>query len=1035
MAGNQTKLLIMITLMASLCLPHPALAQDANYFRKTYTIDDGLPNDHVRWITQDSSGFLWICTWDGLARFDGSEFKTYRHNPKDTSSVAFFEIIKALVDSENRLWVFAGGRLCRYNPLQDNFIRYDILEFLPRPDSGVTRHLNTMEIDPFGRLLCCCTDGLFSYNATADRFEKARFDGWPRSALPGYITFDDTGNLWLFCDRPGRRSGDLLKCSYSEGGIISILDKLAYYQPLSTQFYNNETLHITAVSGTNGSVWFYTSKGLLLLNGDTLRSFHGMVPRDDIPAGRSMIWSIPGRGLRIGHPGHDVPDSLFRAGEIQNVIAYFEDNQQNIWFSDISNSSTRSGLSLVYRTGTHFRHYLVDGITPEPDLIFGLATDARGNIWAGGRPNNRLLMIRPDGVAEKIPLPFSPVKYYNMPRNIIPDRKGNLWIAFFQDYLFQLNPETMEFHDYSWIFDKEKVQGTLPLFRIVRPLENGRMFAAGGGRMYVFDPSSGDVITESSPHFWDMYSVHQAADGSLWIGLSGRLLHCNSELQQQEVIEISDQLYNIEDICPGDSSDLWLALLGGGIARYSISSGEVNFFSSFDGLAHNTVYSLLRDDAGNLWASHDLGISMLNIKTGSFVNYDEKDGLMIREFDSEAAFRDTGGDFLFGGVGGIVRFSPGTVNQSRHESPAELLISDFRISGNIVGQALPISGDASITLPKGTDNFQAGFVKPDFRYGDQLRYRFMLAGINEEWNTTDSRHRWVNFTGLKPGKYRFVVQATGLKGGWRHQASLYVTIPPYFYQTIFFKVVLVCIVLAVISLFFLMKLKQIRLNEKKIQEQLKLETLRGQMNPHFIYNSLNSINYFLSLNDPRSANQYMTDFSRLMRAIMTNSSHDFITLDAEIETLRDYLALEHLRFSDKFDWVIEVDDRIDAVNTEVAPSLIQPFVENAVWHGLRGVEGRKGMLSVRISPGENKSLVCVVEDDGVGRMLSMRLKTGDLKKRRSRGMALVRERLALIGSVRKSKYSVTVSDLFPGRSECGTSVRLELPCNLVFKNE
>ena len=176
-----------------------------------------------------------------------------------------------------------------------------------------------------------------------------------------------------------------------------------------------------------------------------------------------------------------------------------------------------------------------------------------------------------------------------------------------------------------------------------------------------------------------------------------------------------------------------------------------------------------------------------------------------------------------------------------------------------------------------------------------------------------------------------------------------------------------------------------------------------------------------------NANQYISDFSRLMRSIMSNSSQDFITLECEIQTIRDYLALEHLRFSDKFDFEIMIDENIDQVTTEIIPSLVQPFIENSIWHGLRYLEERKGYLSVRFEMENDARLVCYVEDDGIGRKLSVKLKSGEQKKRRSRGIAIVEERLAIINSFQKSRFMVQIANLFNDRDETGTKVRIEIP--------
>jgi hypothetical protein len=727
------------------------------------------------------------------------------------------------------------------------------------------------------------------------------------------------------------------------------------------------------------------------------------------------------------NPDKKFTDTLYKPGEVENVITHYHDNQNNIWFGDMSNPSVNQGLNLCFRTSNNFRHLLGEPENGNPYVIYGLCKDKSGIIWAGGRPNDHLVKINPAGQISQVGLPFRPVSYYNLPRNIIEDDEGSLWITFFYDFIYRFDPIKNEFTDFSFVNQPYEKMNLRKNYRLIHQLDNNLMVAAGAGKIFIFNSLTGESISSPTIDDRDIFSIYHSSDQRIWFGLSGKLFSCDYHLENQELFDVSEQYYNIEDICPGDSGYLWLAMLGSGIGHFNIKSGKTTFYTTFDGLAHNTVYNIRFDKSGNLWISHNLGISMFNPVTKSFTNYDEKDGLKIKEFNSEAACQTDQGEILFGGIGGIVSFFPDSIRNQPDDDHSKLMISDFRIANKVYPFDKPVSEMKKVRLPKGTDNFQLEFIKPDFRNGDEIRYRYTLGGRMDVWTETDCDHRRVNFTSLRPGDYEFIVECTDSNGEWANSTMLLITIPPYFYQTIVFRLLLAIVAMVVLGLFFYMKLKQIRLSEHKKQEQLRLETLRGQMNPHFIYNSLNSINYFISLNDRLNANQYITDFSRLMRSIMTNSAQDYITLESEIQAIKDYLALEHLRFSNKFDYEIKTDEALDLVITEVAPSLVQPFIENAIWHGLRYIENRKGFLSVRFILEGNGNLVCYVDDDGIGRKLSVKLKTGDQKKRNSRGIAIVTERLAIINSMQKSRYSVRVMNMYGDREETGTKVRIEIP--------
>ncbi|MGB0178144.1 MAG: histidine kinase, partial [Owenweeksia sp.] len=213
------------------------------------------------------------------------------------------------------------------------------------------------------------------------------------------------------------------------------------------------------------------------------------------------------------------------------------------------------------------------------------------------------------------------------------------------------------------------------------------------------------------------------------------------------------------------------------------------------------------------------------------------------------------------------------------------------------------------------------------------------------------------------------------------------------------------------------------MQQKKIANQLlALKSLRSQMNPHFIFNALNSVNHYISQKDERSANKYLSDFSRLMRAVLEHSQKDFITLQKETEIIALYLKLEHDRFREKFDFELNVDEELDQDHIEIPPMLVQPLVENAVWHGLRYRES-KGFLLVHYAL-EDQQLTVRIEDNGIGREESARLKTQNQQKGVSTGMSNIEHRLQIINDMFRTSIKMEVIDL-PNRE--GTRVILRMP--------
>ncbi len=217
--------------------------------------------------------------------------------------------------------------------------------------------------------------------------------------------------------------------------------------------------------------------------------------------------------------------------------------------------------------------------------------------------------------------------------------------------------------------------------------------------------------------------------------------------------------------------------------------------------------------------------------------------------------------------------------------------------------------------------------------------------------------------------------------------------------------------------------KSIR-QQKLANNLLALKSLRSQMNPHFIFNALNSVNSFIANNDERTANKYLSDFSLLMRAVLENSEEDFIPLDKEIELLEMYTKLEHFRFKDKFDYKIIIEDSVSVDEFQIPPMLLQPYIENAVWHGLR-YKNTKGNLHITISQPKTEQITITIADDGIGRKKSKAMKTENQKKHNSKGLSNIKKRVEILNEMYKDKVDVFIEDYQP-TEDTGTKVVVTL---------
>ena len=236
---------------------------------------------------------------------------------------------------------------------------------------------------------------------------------------------------------------------------------------------------------------------------------------------------------------------------------------------------------------------------------------------------------------------------------------------------------------------------------------------------------------------------------------------------------------------------------------------------------------------------------------------------------------------------------------------------------------------------------------------------------------------------------------------------------------VIYSLLLLMLLLALAAFFFYRSNKQ----QKLANNLLALKSLRTQMNPHFIFNALNSVNSYIAQKDERSANKYLSEFSALMRAVLENSDRDFIPLVSELELIEIYLKLEHSRFPDKFEYSIDKGAISDINDYQIPPMLLQPYVENAVWHGLRYKEN-KGYLKLSLEEIDQNTLIVTIEDNGIGRKRSAALKTSHQKDHNSKGMGNIDKRIAILNSMYRDKIEVKIEDLNSDGS--GTRVKLTL---------
>lgn len=296
---------------------------------------------------------------------------------------------------------------------------------------------------------------------------------------------------------------------------------------------------------------------------------------------------------------------------------------------------------------------------------------------------------------------------------------------------------------------------------------------------------------------------------------------------------------------------------------------------------------------------------------------------------------------------------------------------------------------------------------------EKLRYAFRLVGLSDAWSDALPDEDNVVYGNLRPGHYRFEVKAAIADGAFGPVASLAIVVAPAWWQTWWLQLLAILLIFLVVAELFVWRLQVLRRRDKQemaIQAQmteLQDSALRAQLNPHFIFNCLNSIRSLVQEKKNEAAIEYLTTFTKLIRSVMQNADQQHVSLDTELETCRHYVQLESLRFGPRFSCQFDFDPKLDTKSVEVPTLMLQPLVENAIWHGLLPKQGQ-GMLLLQVRQ-QDGMLQCVIEDDGVGRAASMR-NNGNRNNHQSKGISLTNKRIDLYRKVTERDASMEIID-------------------------
>ncbi|WP_118975841.1 sensor histidine kinase [Taibaiella koreensis] len=684
-----------------------------------------------------------------------------------------------------------------------------------------------------------------------------------------------------------------------------------------------------------------------------------------------------------------------------------------------------------------------------------LNADLEGVLWWGS--DDKLISF--DGynyTSYRLPDHLNPYKDHSLVPFVYQDKQGTYWAFIANNGLYTFNPISGQFTPFK-LPDEVLRQINIRQItaRILLEDSKGRIwFSLNGYGLLCIEELSRKAIfypVKDTAQYSDYMSAKwlnkglEMANGDLYFTTNHGILLLTRE---GEIKIFKAQMPRYRNICAlhgiqkgKDSTELILSCWGGGIDIFNSITKTFHYYlperDAYSvmidvlSLTDTTFFFLKRDN----FAEAGFGIFNSNTKTFRFLK-DIESPFVTREYNNMIR----SGNYIWAiNINQLYRFyvpalctGDSLSAQAGAFEPVKQSL-DLRLNKlwvNDAERSLPV-GRLSLKNEEGNVHFR--FSCKDATRLDSVLFAYRLKGFEEQWHYTYDTH--IQYNNLSHGNYTLEIKiARSPLATTIETCTLPLSIAAKWWQTLYFKLFLLIAATFILSLIYYLQVRRIRekaklkaVYEKKIAE-VEMKALRAQMNPHFIFNCLNSINRYIVVSDHIAASRYLTKFAKLIRLILDNSASGIISLQKEMEALDLYIQMEAMRFQNKFSYTIMIDDGLVPEMIQIPSMLIQPYVENAIWHGLLHKKNDDCLLQITFRKTDNHLLEIIVADNGVGREMSARLKNKDVAKNRPKGLQITKDRLELIKELYDITATVTITDMDPKEpSDVTTRVLITIP--------
>lgn len=1029
----------------------PNLMNGQRLLYRHLTVEDGLPSLTVHQITQDQLGYLWFATNKGVARYDGYEFTNYT----TYDGLPNNDIREIFIDNQNRVWLSSRSSVLTY------IDKGEIIQLAPLSDekrfnvklNGFHQYQDTIWVDT--------EQGIYFFATQfPKRIKKSRSSKSNKNKVQYQLeTFSIPNKDWelLDIDLQG------VKWFYDDNAVLFPNGKAK--QPITIPLPEDEFLDSRIFRWSEHLLYFETENQFYFYHTqlDSLMPFN---LSSGVALGAQRPPYLVSRRA-IQHFKNDTSLALQTDYEHQaqfSLQGAFRDRENNWWLNTLGDGvywfTANAQLSNTY------------GIADNLDDPFITAStrDNLGNLFLGSE-NGDLYIISPN---DEIPLLF-PLANARKIRKLAIDN----------DYLYVGSEQGLHFvHQDNFDFlmfgfgmssDMMQVDCSPPNCIIEKQVKNylirgqfrniydlylhdNQLLVAGESGLWsvVLDDETAFVARQI--HDQPSYAVI-VKNNRIWSGGSNGIeLYDWNTLKSvtNEANYLKSFNYPVKAFALESEGKVWIGTDG-----YGLFYSDDKIYS-IEETGRDIIEQIVIDNQNTIWTGTNNGVKRVkliepvqedaadNRKADYQVRaYSIADGLPTQEV--QTVFYDKQSIYVGTNRGFTVM---NKIRLSKNRAAPPMYINKILVNNREVAPS------NRYELSFRQNNITVQYVGISFKSNKNVTYRYKMEGADRNWQKTNRTE--LSFRGLSSGRYTLYLQAIDIEGERSAERVLIFIIRPPFWESWWFRLSVITLVSGLVAIFVWQRISNIQKREQekaksaqekaalqlKIAEELaeierinnelaksKLETLQAQMNPHFAYNALTSIQKFILKKDNKTANKYLVKFARLMRQFLEASKESYIQLDKEIELLQLYIEMEQLRFKDKFEVAYEIDPMVKLGEVPIPSMLLQVFVENAINHGLVYKEG-SGLLKfiVRLDEREADKVWCIVEDDGIGRQKAQAIKKQSAGSYKGLGMKISRERVKYLNMTESTKVHIYIDDDILGEGLGGTRVRVAIENQRPLKN-